>query len=294
MKLTKSLMSVAIATVIAVPGIASAGTINPGGAGVILPTMPDTYFTTGTLYEGQVTASPATDYMSPITATGQELGGIGYIGTIAPGGGSPVWVTGQNGVQLGLQFGGYIAQRIQITSGTSATVWFSGGWANYFTAPVGTFNANGSVAPATAFASAGGTPWLNTVATTEYNCVSADGCAGGAGTGITLIANIIGTPTHILPGSSGLGYLSVGPGAGVANGNFDTNTYLTPSGSIADTFLNSSFQNPIPGSTQFAANGSFNLAGVAIPAPGSLFLLGIGALAMGFGLSRKSKSAYFA
>ena len=273
---------------------ASAGVVDPGNLGVLVPVTPDTYFTTGPLVEGQVTASSGTSYMSNITATGQELGGIGLITSIQPGVNSPVWTSGQNGVQLGMQFGGYIAQSIQTNSNGTITVMFSGGWANYYTAPVGTFNANASINPTAAFATAGGTPWLNTVATPESQCVLNNHCLDVVGTNITLISTVNGTLANLQNGSGGFGYMSVGPGTGVANSNFATGTYTTPIGFSADMFLNSSFQNPVPGNTQFAANGSFNLSGVAVPEPGTLLLMGIGAIGIGFVASRKSKQINFA
>lgn len=282
MKLKARLSAVALASLAALfPAVASAtNTVTIDG--ITIPTVPDTNFNTVTVYEGQTnTGSSSTDYTQPITATGQVLGGIGNVQAIATGGGSDTWTSGQNNVQLGLVFGGYVAQAIVATSSTTFNVYFSGGTANYYVLPNGTFTAGGT--PSSDVASImTGTPWLSLVATPEATC----GVGALAGVSclnnnnITLEASINGSLGSIGIGSGGFGFMNVNlAGSGAANTNFATQSEITPLGTAADVQLNSSFQKNTSGN-QFAANGSLNMTGAAIPEPGTLALLGTGILAL--------------
>ncbi len=246
--------------------------------GVVVPVGGDTYLNTGALYEG---ALPG--YTSPITAVGQVLGGIGSIDAIRTGGGATVWAAGgvndSANVQLTFQFGDYVAQKI-FTDSSGIHLWFSGGVINAYTAPYGTFNPSGTPVSA-AISSALGNPWLNLVGGAVYTCAAADGCFSGTGTQITLEStiNLPGTLINIFSGS-GNGFLDVAAGTGIANSNFDTNSVFGH-----DIGLTSSFSTISTGS--FGTSGAFSMRGLAVPEPGSLFLLGIGALSFGVVASRK-------
>ncbi len=261
---------------------ASANMVDIGG--VYVPVVGDTYLNTGALYEGQVTGTPSTNYQSPITAVGQVLGGIGSVDTIRTGGGVTVWGAGglndSANVQLTFQFGNYVAQKI-FTDASGIHIWFSGGTVDFYTAAYGTFNPSLIPADPNAINTALGNPWLNVVGGSVYTCTAADGCLSGAGTGITLESTINqpGTLINIFSGS-GNGFLDVAAGPGIANNNFNTNGVFGH-----DIGLTSSFSTISTGS--FGTSGAFSLRGQAIPEPGSLFLLGIGALSFGVMASRK-------
>ncbi len=264
---------------------ASANMVDIGG--VYVPVVGDTYLNTGALYEGQVTGTPSTNYQAPITAVGQVLGGIGSVDTIRTGGGITTWSAGgvndSANVQLTFVFGNYVAQNI-FTDNSGIHIWFSGGTVDLYTAAYGTFNPGLSPADPNAVNTALGNPWLNVVGGSVYTCTAADGCFSGAGTQITLESTINqpGSLINIFSGS-GNGFLDVNTaGTGIANHNFDTNSIFGH-----DIGLTSSFSTISTGS--FGTSGSFAMRGQAIPEPGTLVLLGIGVVALGFVASRKSK-----
>ena len=248
----------------ALPGLAQATTIAgvTFASGIVLKI--------GTLYEGNV----ATGYTTPITAAGQELGGVGIVDAIKDANGNTVWQNDNNGTELTFTFGGFIANAP--TAGPPIGINFSGGFVNFFTGTGATNDFNVTTI-ATALATAGnGTPWLNLVGgDTGVVCTGPVPC--------TLQSFILAGSLTAIGSGVGNGFLEVGPGAGAANSAFDTNGI---GGGLHDFALGSSF-NSAGGNGLFAAGGSFDLRGNAVPEPTTLALLGLGLLGFGVSASRR-------
>ena len=244
-------------------GAASAANVNgvtfAGGA----------YFEVGDVYEGSL----ASNGTVPILAPGDILAGVGRIDTIKDSQGNVTWSRGQNGVYLSYWFDSYKTQAIN--SAVPATppfnVIFSGGSIHFYTSAT-EFNPTGSFAADKATISAGNL-WVDATGATTRLCTAADACLDGVGTPIAL-------DSFILSGSLG----SIGSGAGNGLLNFtggpaqlylDTNAF--PGGS--DAALGSSF-NSGSATAGYAASGSIDIRGVALPEPATLSVMGLALLGM--------------
>jgi len=244
-------------------GAASAANVNgvtfAGGA----------YFEVGDVYEGSLNS----DGTAAILAPGEILAGVGRIDTIKDSQGNVTWSRGQNGVYLSYWFDSYKTQAINST--TPATppfnVIFSGGAIHFYTSAA-EFTPTGSFAADQATISAGNL-WLDATGATTRLCTAANNCVEGVGTPIAL-------DSFILSGSLG----SIGSGAGNGLLNFtggpaqvylDTNAF--PGGS--DAALGSSF-NSGSATAGYAASGSIDIRGVALPEPATLSVMGLALLGM--------------
>ena len=253
-------------------GAASAANVNgvtfAGGA----------YFEVGDVYEGSLNS----DGTAAILAPGEILAGVGRIDTIKDSQGNVTWSRGQNGVYLSYWFDSYKTQAIN--SAVPATppfnVIFSGGAIHFYTSAA-EFTPTGSFAADQATISAGNL-WLDATGATTRLCTAADNCVDGVGTPIAL-------DSFILSGSLG----SIGSGAGNGLLNFtggpaqlylDTNAF--PGGS--DAALGSSF-NSGSATAGYAASGSIDIRGVALPEPATLSVMGLALLGMA-GIRRRKAS----
>jgi len=83
----------------------------------------------------------------------------------------------------------------------------------------------------------------------------------------------------------GLGYLDVT--GGLAAWHINTNTVLTPNGTLADIRFASTFTDFEVGLTKLSGTGSANFKGDSIPEPTSLGIFGLGLIALAIGVRTK-------
>lgn len=252
-KLTKLAMGLAAASVIALPGMAQATTIdgiNIGSGGFS--------FVTSTIMEQKVGGGL-------IGAVGDVLEGVGQV-TQVYSGANLVWSNGQNGMELTYKFGGYTASFV-----SAGMIEFTGGWGKFFSDSAQ--NANFG----TGLGFGDGNLWMDTTAVgSEFVNVATGNAVTLVSTGTLLGSSISGT---------GIGLLSV-TGAGLVDSYFDTNTHTAfGTGNLADWELNSSFNNTTSPFIM-GTHGTANISGNAIPEPATLGLLGLGLLGLGLGRRR--------
>ncbi|HKJ72039.1 MAG TPA: PEP-CTERM sorting domain-containing protein [Gammaproteobacteria bacterium] len=257
-------------------------------------------FITTTLWEGRVDGT--NPYQDPISGLNQELGGIGVVEAIRDSGGTTIWQDGDNGRELTFQFGGYTTERLEDDGGnlagggsfdptdTPIEIWFRDGFANFYSdsTPNRTVNSGTIATDIASFTD--GSEWLNMLGASVLNCAVGDGCASGAGTGISLQSFVNSGQLSFINSATGSGLLNVDTtGSGSANTAFDSDAVsLDANGNPVDMTLDSSFNSVA--SNDFFASGSSTLKATVVPEPGGLALLGIGLLAIGaFGFRRGRK-----
>ncbi|MBB5366905.1 MULTISPECIES: PEP-CTERM sorting domain-containing protein [unclassified Janthinobacterium] len=268
-KLSKMALAISAAAFLSMSGMAQATpiTINgvtfESGATLVI----------GTLFEGEVSSG----YTAPITAAGQELGGVGIVDAIKDKNGVTIWSSGDNGTELTFRFGGFIAEAP--TGAGPININFSGGIVDFFTGFGATKDfAAPNVATALLTAS-NGTPFLNLVGgSTGVFCPL-------AGVNCTLQSSVLSGTLQSIGSGVGNGFLDVTAGPGAANAAFDTNSL--PGGH--DLALSSSFDS-LSANGGFAVSGSLALKRADIPEPSTIALLGLGLLAAGAS-SRRRRAA---
>ena len=278
MKIKKHLLAASIALVVSIPAKSFATII----AGIEIPG--GGFLDIGTIYEG----SKASDGTAPILAVGDELVGVGKVDAIKTAGGTTVWSDGDNGRELLLYFDGYKTQAINpLGAPTPINILFSGGAAHFYSGAAGGFTPTGSFAVDSAFIAASGPLWMDTIGGTTRTCVAADACTDGVGTAVTLESFILSGTLGAVGTGTGSGFLDV-TGAGLADPILDTNNQ--PLGGPHDITLTSSFTSQTS-TAGYAASGSLDLRGSAIPEPASLSLIGLGLLGAGFSARKKRAKA---
>ncbi|WP_255324792.1 PEP-CTERM sorting domain-containing protein [Rhodanobacter sp. OR444] len=169
---------------------------------------------------------------------------------------------------------------------TGNQVEFSPGSISFFVDNTSSFNV---LNPTTAGV---GTPWL----TLSGHTGSVLGFAGTA----QLFSTVVGTVTHPLTGSNGLGFLDAtgGPAASF----FQTHTQADGLGGFADFTLNSEFLfsavrtctgiSPNPANIcHYPITGTATLIGRTVPEPGEMGLLGLGLAFLGLLVRRRGKGS---
>jgi hypothetical protein len=226
-----------------------------------------------------------------ITAPGQTLSGIGEVLSIENLNGFKTWVTGDNGQELTFQFDNYLVEAVVPITGSIAEVFFSGGTANFYSDSLGSgtpFTVSAVGGQATDIANAtDGNLWLTLAGSgTGVVCGGGQACVSADGTEITLQSTIFisGGDLGTITNGFGAGFLDVAFGGGLADAHFDTNQQ--PSGQ--DVNLNSDFGlTPSGSNSNWPLDGTADLDLVAVPEPGTLGMLGLGLLGLGFYARRR-------
>ncbi len=280
MNLYKTLLAATLGGAMSLPFAASAITIDGITFG------PGAVFETIDLFEGERNGGP-------ISATGQELIGIGIVNRILRADNTVLWANGDNGRELTIYFYNYIAESFNTVAIPTVigvdTISSTGGIVEIYSDSTPDFSAVGTLAQGIASASDG-----NLFLSLAGSAVGGFGAISSAPITLTSTGTRNGnggTPFLTADALLGAGLLDVTGGAAAAY--FDTNTFGcnasagAPCPNDADKSFSSSGQLPlVPGSAWvFRGTGEVQGFATAIPEPGTLALLGAGLV--GAGLRRR-------
>ena len=275
MKISNKLLGAAVISAAALGCATSASAMTVDG--ITFLTGEQNFFSVATVYEDRV------------LSVGSTLSGIGQVLTISAGSGVPiVWTTGTNGRELTYAFSGFKLEAvIPPVVGTTATLLFSGGSAQFYSDTAQNFTS--SAGQATNLTNAtDGDLWLSTTAGASYGtCGVFAGsgiCTSGDGVGITLVSTVDTATLSAITSGHGSGSFDVI--GGLAAGNFDTNAIV--GGYDLSGVFDFSTQNA--GTTDYDLFGSADFKGTAIPEPATMGLFGLGLIGLG-ALARRRKSA---
>ncbi len=266
--MNKSLKALAAGMMLVASSYAAAD-VNIGG--LTVPTGP--VFTVASIYENVVGPGSTT-----LAGYGEvtQINGVAISSLCA-------------GCELTYRFGGYTVSAL-----TPTQVNFAGGFINFYLGfgaandfnPFGTTNSAADLAAAT-----NGTLFL----TLRGHAVNAAGDTFiGTGTNIGL-SSAVGNGSGLADvDMTGLANGNTAGAGAIANRNFDTNSIAALFGGFADFQIGSSFSNVVaPHPLECPAGpaclgGSLDARGLVIPEPDSMALLGLGVVALGLGLRRRS------
>jgi len=253
------------ATALMISGVARAATVTVDGV----------TFPVGIVSGGDQTLSNIYSETG-ITGSGQLLQGVGLITAITNTSHTPVWTTGNNGVELAFVLNNYVSHVvIPATASTPGSTTFTGGTVDSYVLPAGTSINKGSIAADIA-AVQGGMLFLSEIGAVKN------------GFGDTLTSTVPAGAT----GGSASGFLDVTGGA--ASSNFKTATFANAFdlGGFSDVSFTSDF------STGGAFNG-FQVSGTgsasanavgAVPEPSTWAMMIFGIIGIGFMAYRRNQN----
>lgn len=248
----KRLKLLALATVASAAALSSQAFATPTVDGLTFP------------FGGQFIISSI--YENPVTTPGDTLSGFGMIDLSQS---SPSCVGGAGSCELTFVFDDFVVKDI-----TASTIDFTGGTVDFYVDTTPDFNGKTGGSRDNA---KNGSLFLHT---TGHSYL--DTSSGRTGT-------LLGGGTNLntdQPLGQGLGLLDVAGGDAAAY--FNSDTYSDFLGGFADLQFTSSFHTSTNGSTcpdngeSICGSGSLDAVVVAVPEPGTLGLMGLGLIVMGF------------
>ncbi|MDH5437058.1 MAG: PEP-CTERM sorting domain-containing protein [Gammaproteobacteria bacterium] len=219
-----------------------------------------------------------------IDVVGEQLGGIGNIQSITSSSGDILWTTGTGGQELTFSFDGYTAGVIQPAGFGQYNIAFYGGSVKFYLDGAQNFNAAGGPLGGAIGTATDGAFFMELLGGSGIVAAGFDPLLGVGGT--TLLSTLNGLTSPFT--GSGFGYLDVNlANLGLAGDFYDRNGMIGANGEERDFLLESSFNATEGQNAGWPVGGTASLTG--IPEPGTLALMGLGVLAMGFASRKRAK-----